>query len=170
MEKKTISKLDGAESSQKVAEQSAEFVAMLFVYLAEAIIDSVGQERGNKILRKGLREFGKARGRRIREKVDSLGLKPSIETFTKYYDFPMFAAYKGTREMSTCRKDAKISFCPLADFWKKGGHETFGLLYCDEVDDGIREGFDPDLLHSNPQNPLRGHPICQHIDEYNPAD
>ncbi|MEW6266203.1 MAG: L-2-amino-thiazoline-4-carboxylic acid hydrolase [Thermodesulfobacteriota bacterium] len=161
-----MSGLKESETSGKVAQGSAEFVAMMLVYLAKAVIESVGEEKGSQIIRKGLREFGKERGRKIREKIDSLGLEATVATFTQYYDFPMFAAYKGTREFSGKRKNTRISFCPLAGYWAERGHEAIGLMYCDEVDDGIREGFDLNLVHSNPQNPLRGDTICEHVDEY----
>lgn len=151
---------------EKVARESAEFFAMMLIYVARSVLENLGQEEGERVLRKGLREFGKARGRRIRERIDSLGLKPTVENFAKYYDFPMFAAWKAVREVAENRRYSKVSFCPAGSFWKERGEEKIGLMYCDEVDDGIREGFDRELVHKNPQNPLRGDPLCEHIDEY----
>lgn len=159
----TQTDLDAVET---VARRSAEFVAMMLSYLAKTIMESLGNEKGEAILRKGLREFGKARGRGIRENLDSLGLKPTVENFGKHYDFPMFAGFKVTREIIGDRRHSMISFCPLGNFWKETGDKKIGLLYCDEVDDGIREGFDPNLKHKNLKNPMRGDPICEHIDEY----
>ena len=159
----TQTDLDAVET---VARRSAEFVAMMLSYLAKTIMESLGNEKGEAILRKGLREFGKARGRGIRENLDSLGLKPTVENFGKYYDFPMFAGFKVTREIIGDGRHSMISFCPLGNFWKETEDKQIGLIYCDEVDDGIREGFDPNLKHKNLKNPMRGDPICEHIDEY----
>ena len=41
-----------------------------------------------------------------------------------------------------------------------------GSMYCDEMDDGIRQRFDRELVDKNPQSPFRGEPLCEHIDEY----
>lgn len=151
---------------EKVARESAEFFAMMLIHLAKSVIEDLGEEEGERVIRKGLRNFGRARGMKIRERVDSLALKPTVENFAKYYDFPMFAAWKAEREISEKKRYSKITYCPFGNFWKERGEEKIGLMYCDEVDDGIREGFDPQLIHKNPQNPLRGDPICEHIDEY----
>jgi len=148
------------------AKASAEFIAMMLVYVSRAVVESAGEEAGMRMLKKGLREFGRARGRNIRQKVDAQGLKPTVEAFAENYDFPLFAAYKAEREISGRTKTSRISLCPLAAFWDACGEKAIGLLYCDEVDDGIREGFDEKLAHSNPKNLLRGDDLCIHIDEF----
>jgi hypothetical protein len=151
---------------ENLAKNSSEFIANLLVHIATSVTESFGHDAGEKAIRKGLRAFGIERGRKIREKVQSLGLETSIDSFTKHYDFPLFPAFRGTREIGENRKVAEIEFCPLANYWKKAGFSKIGLLYCEEVDDGIREGFDPALKHENPENPLKGGKNCVHIDSY----
>jgi hypothetical protein len=152
-----------SEEVKALARDFSEFYTMMLSNIARKLFEHLGKEEGKKILSEGLREFGKERGRMIREKADAAGCPPGLEGFIKFYKVPTSAAGKATHNVTGNRRVSQIE-CAASFFWKKRGEEEIGLLYCDSVDDGMREGFDPRLKHTNPKNPLRGDDTCEHHD------
>ncbi|MBI5445499.1 MAG: L-2-amino-thiazoline-4-carboxylic acid hydrolase [Deltaproteobacteria bacterium] len=150
-------------AEKRTATDCAHFFAGFFVALAGPVLRQYGAD-GERLLRSALRDFGRARGARIRQRVDALRLAPDVENFSKCYDFPMLPGFEATREITPERKTALISLCPLAEQWKNSGEARLGLLYCEEVDAGIREGFSSEMIHMNLRNPLRGDRVCEQVD------
>jgi hypothetical protein len=154
-----------SEEIKELACDFAEFYTMLLSNIAKKVIERLGKEEGEKVLKAGLREFGLERGHIIRAKADAAGLPPSLESFIKFYSVPTSACNKAQHTI-TGNKRISIVDCAAHLFWRQRGEEEIGLLYCDAVDDGIRDGFDPRLKHTNPKNPLRGDDICEHQDYF----
>ncbi len=156
------------EELKRVSQESAEFFANFFSIIGRRLIERYGEE-GKALLREGCREFGLARGRSLRARVEELGLQPDLENFTAHYNLPMKRAWRAEREETATHRHSRISFCPFWKFWEQQGVADIGLIYCDEVDPAIREGYSNALKHENLQNPLRtGGDICEQRDEYTP--
>lgn len=153
-----------SEEMKKLAKEGAEFYTMLLSNVAKQVIKRLGKEEGQKIVKEGLREFGLERGRIIRAKVDTAGLPPTLENFYKFYTVPTRACQKSHSQLTEKGRKIFVEYCAASHYWKKRGEEELGLLYCDAVDDALREGYNPKLKHENTKNPLRGDDICEHYD------
>ena len=149
-----------------LAREFSEFYVMLLSNIAKKVIERLGKEEGEKVLRAGLKEFGRERGRIIRAKSDAAGMPPSLKSYAQFYSVPTSPGKKGESNIIGNERISRIQFCTAAHVWRQRGEEEIGLLYCDSVDDGLREGFDPRMKHLNPKNPLRGDEICEHCDYF----
>jgi hypothetical protein len=148
----------------ELAEGSARFAADLYSFVARQVINRFGKE-GEGALRAGLRDFGLARGRALRELVEAKGGEVNLTNFIENYNLPMARAWQGKREVGATRRFSRVIFCPLADQWRKRGGAELGQLYCSEVDPAIREGYSPRLKFRAEKYLLLGDAHCEQIDE-----
>lgn len=118
----------------------------LYYFLAKAAIDACG-ETGERVIRKSVRAFGRARGRRMRQISNARGLPANLTTLFDNYDLmsdPRFVHPQEGRVVTAQVKKSITGRCPDAEMWRRmpdGLH--IGSLYCEEVHHQIYGGFDP---------------------------
>jgi hypothetical protein len=139
----------------------ARLMATLYHFMAREIVASLGETRGRELIRAAIREFGLHRGRRIRARVDALGLPPTVENLVRYYDLP--AARVTETEMTITPGLARevTRACAFADVWRSFGAESLGQLYC-EQDLALAEGYNPAIRATRGGNMLApGEETCR---------
>jgi len=147
-----------------LADAAARFAADLYFFVARQVIEELG-EAGEQALRRGLREFGLARGAAIRAAVEAAGEEANLASFLRHYNLPTSRAWRSESTVRPERKEATITYCPFAEQWRARGGTREGQLYCEEVDPAIRAGFGPEVRFTAPRFTLRDGGPCQQSDE-----
>lgn len=131
----------------------ARRMALLYYHMASAIVDRLGQEEGEKLIKDAVWAYGEACGRRVRDSVLDQQLPLDAANYGKIPDLPS----KGW--VNEPRDKGATSFCPLAAEWKELGAERLGRLYC-WVDQAKLHAYNPAYEVTHTKNVLDGDDCC----------
>lgn len=121
--------------------------ALLFGWLAQAVIARVGQEQGEGIVRDAVRRYGEERGRRmaLRAQLNGHALTPA-----SYLAYGEWSASPGSASMEVIAKAPdlidRVHRCAWHSAWEAEGLMRYGRLYCMEIDRALMRGFNPELV------------------------
>ena len=118
--------------------------AQLFASMSKSIIERLGPEEGEELIKQAVEYFGKERGKRIAELVKGQGKPLSFKNWLIYSDIggenfefkPTIDGSDLVVEVGYC------SFIAAAEKWDLG---EYAELYCNYVDYAILEGYNPDV-------------------------
>lgn len=120
--------------------------ALLFAWIANAIVERIGAQRGEAIVRKAVRQYGEERGRRMALRAQANRHAPSM---VNYFGYSEYRITSGAMEMKISRQSPHgklcVSKCPWHSAWKAAGLVSLGRLYCLEIDEALVRGFNPEL-------------------------
>ena len=120
--------------------------AKVFVYMAEALIEHLGEEEGRKVIRETVREMSRDSGEKARRSYEAKGVE---NTWRNHRDEngPLYAlAWEGGVTLDEPNtKVVEYSYCPLGDAFTELGRraEALGGIYCGVTDDAFWQGFNP---------------------------
>jgi hypothetical protein len=120
--------------------------AKVFVYMAEALIDRLGEDEGRKVIRETVREISRDSGEKARSSYEARGIE---NTWRNHRDEngPIYAlAWEGGVALDEPNvKVVEYSYCPLGDAFAELGDraEEIGDIYCGVTDDAFWQGFNP---------------------------
>jgi hypothetical protein len=121
--------------------------AKTFVYMAQALIDELGENEGKKKVLETVWKMSRDSGKRARKAFLEGGETPSWENHRKQ-NGPVYAlAWEGGVVVdSPDRKVIEYGYCPLSDAFSNLGDqaESLGDLYCSITDDAFWDGFNPE--------------------------
>jgi hypothetical protein len=120
--------------------------AKLFVYMAEALIERLGEEEGRRVIHETVREMSRDSGEKARDSYEARGVE---NTWRNHRDEngPVYAlAWMGGVALD--EPDVKVveySYCPLGAAFAELGRraEELGDIYCGVTDDAFWQGFNP---------------------------
>ncbi|MCW4011884.1 MAG: L-2-amino-thiazoline-4-carboxylic acid hydrolase [Candidatus Bathyarchaeota archaeon] len=121
--------------------------AKTFYYMAKAMIDELGEERGKQIIRETVYKMSKASGETTKKRYTEEGKENTWENH-RAENGPIYSvAWIG--ETTQNEPDLKIieyTYCPLgAAFTRRGKEaEEIGDIYCSVTDDAFWSGFNPE--------------------------
>ncbi len=156
-------KLAEEERLKDVARRFVKTMGLLHYFMAKEVVDTFGQE-GEEVVKRALRNFGEARGKSIREVVESKGEELSIENLGKNYDIPLGLIHE-KKVVKVSEKNKlwrEVYGCPLAKIMNDLGGEKVGLLYC-EQDEALVKGYNPKIEFDRKRNILEGEECCETI-------
>lgn len=142
------------KSSEDPAVRFAKLSAELYYFLADALVENLGEEKGKAAIRESLKRFGEKRVSDMKREAKERGLPPdSPQTYLKVRDMPP-NGWKSDPE-----NPMVITECPLFDIWENFGEKgvALGALYCD-IDHILFSGFG--LALSRPQCKTKGDRVC----------
>ncbi len=118
--------------------------AQLFASMSREIIEKLGQEEGEAVIKKAVESFGKERGKRIAGRVKALGKPLSFKNWLIYTDidgsnFPVKPRIENNDLVAPV---TECSFNHAASRW---GLDEYSCLYCKYADYAILEGYNPDV-------------------------
>lgn len=120
--------------------------ALLFAWLSRAVIEQVGRDRGERVIRKAIRRYGEERGLRMALRAQGDGNTLSM---TNYMAYGEWKANPEETEQTLFAEDAGIRMevhrCPWHRAWEEAGIMEYGRLYCLEIDTALARGFNPEL-------------------------
>lgn len=120
--------------------------ALLFAWIARAVIQQAGPQRGEGVLRLAVRRYGEQRGRRMAQRARRDGMDLGMPAYLAYGEWRS-ATGLGQQELSQPGQDARLVVlrCPWNEAWNQDGLGVFGRLYCREIDRALLRGFNPAL-------------------------
>ena len=142
---------------RKSVDAMARALALYHAIFAREAIAMLGKDQATALVENVVEKFGRERGRRIREEALLAGDALDLHGLNAHYDLPLASAWAAVRRET----GSDVSFCPMADEWKRIGMTEEGKLYC-AVDFAIAEGFSPDLHFSRHSSLMDDEPCCCH--------
>jgi hypothetical protein len=156
----------GEVLKKKAALEGAQLTPMpslmgqMFAVFAKAVIDALGKEKGQTVIKDAVQTFGRTRGRRVAERVKAQGLELTFGNFLIYLDLDSSAALDFTPSLEDGNMFLNITRCAFADGAKAFGLDEYFHYYCKWVDNAILEGYNPDLVLEIPQTLSGGADSC----------
>ena len=137
-----------AEDARQAVEDVSRRVGLLHICYARTLVEELGEEKGRELIKKAVWEYGTRIGLRTRERVEGLGLEPTVQNFSKGSDLsPIGFDHRPTVVEGEHRIQ---SFgCVMAEIWQEYNEEDLGGLYC-LVDPAKMQAYDPSytLVHT----------------------
>jgi hypothetical protein len=144
----------------------ARRAAMLYHYLAQAIVARLGPEEGHKVVKDAVWQYGEHCGRAVREQVEGRGDPLTAANFRTVPDLPSRGWRSEVVDLPDGTKQHRTVLCPLARTWRDIGTDPrLARLYC-WVDQSKIHGYNADdLLCYHRHNVLDGDGFCEIIIE-----
>jgi hypothetical protein len=120
--------------------------ALLFAFVVKAVIERIGEQRGEEIIRKAVRQYGAERGRRMALRAQANGHSLNMGNYLAYSEYKVRSkdmAQKIVEKVPHAR--VCMSQCSWFTTWQRNGLLPYGRLYCLEIDKAVVRGFNPDL-------------------------
>ena len=141
-----------------------EHHAILYASIAKAVLETLGPERGEEVIRRITMRYGRKRGRRMREHAEKMGYGSSLNAFFLCGEWQ---GKPGENEAVLRReKDCTVSEvrkCAWYGAWKKHGLLNEGSYYCRWIDHSLCEGFDGSFSLDVPLAIGLGDEICRFV-------
>ena len=140
--------------------------ALLFGWIAKAVVGGVGEPLGEAVVRKAVRQYGQERGRRMALRAKANGHALTMANYLAYGEWKYSPGQaQGKMRIVEKRPDAKVRMekCPWYEAWQKNDLTAYARFYCHEVDKALVSGFNPDLyVEVNGTRP-DGADICRFV-------
>jgi hypothetical protein len=118
--------------------------AQLFSCVAKYVIEKLGPEEGEALLKKAIEHFGEERGKRIADRVKAEGKPLTFKNWLIYTDIDSIN-FRPTVNVENCDFITKVKHCTFFNAVKEWGLEEYAKYYCKYVDYKILEGYNPDI-------------------------
>lgn len=118
--------------------------SQLFAMTAKSIIDRLGPEDGEKLIKEAAENFGRERGARIAAVVKAQGKPLSLKNWLIYSDIAgsNFEAKASLDNHDLVLQVKRCAFIEAATAW---GLKDYARLYCKYVDYAILDGYNPEV-------------------------
>lgn len=138
--------------------------SQLFSTMAKHIIEKLGPEEGEALIKLAVESFGRERGKRIAEVVQHKGKPLSLANWLVYTDISPenFAAKPSIPDGDL---EAIVGNCVFYNAAEKWGLGEYAKLYCKYADYAILDGYNPDvkLLLDQRQKTGKDHCVFRYI-------
>ena len=120
-------------------------------FLAQGILDEMGEEAGVELIVKQIRKMGAKIGKSIRIGMERKGLDNSLENRVKLIESSENSTNIAWDRMSLDVKGdefvVKYTYCPIAEGFQRNREEgvKIGELFCANIDDAVSRGYNPNL-------------------------
>lgn len=148
-----------ADEARRAVQDMSRRVALLHMCYARALVDELGEERGKELIRKAIWDYGTKVGERTRERVQAMGLEPTIENFGKGSDLSPLG-FDHQRVVVDGEERGRAYGCTLAQVWQEYGEEALGSLYC-LVDPAKVQAYDSDWTMVHTKKVPDGDECCE---------
>ncbi|MHA1518958.1 MAG: L-2-amino-thiazoline-4-carboxylic acid hydrolase [Promethearchaeota archaeon] len=118
--------------------------AQLFATMGKHIIDKLGPEEGELLIKAAVEEFGHTRGKKIAEKVSGLGKPLSLKNWLIHTDLNS-SNTKLKSKFENGDLIVHVGGCTFIEAAQEWGVEDYAKIYCKYVDCAIMEGYNPDI-------------------------
>lgn len=138
--------------------------ALLFAYLAKAVCEREGDERGEEIIRRATRRYGEERGHRMAARARANGHALDMIDYFAYSEFKTSPGAM-SQSLAAQGQDLKLlnTKCPWYTAWEESGLMKWGCLYCREIDSAVLRGFNPELRLDVAGTRSNGNAACDFV-------
>jgi len=133
--------------------------SQLFSTMAKHIIERLGPEEGEALIRHAVESFGRERGKRIAEVVRLKGKPLSLANWLIYTDISP-ENFGAKPSLPDGDLEANVGKCVFYDSSEKWGLGEYAKLYCKYADYAILEGYNPDIKLVLEQRQKTGKDYC----------
>jgi len=120
-------------------------------YMAQGILDELGEVEGTRLIIQQIRKMGNKMGESMKIRLEKEGLENSLENRVKLIESSEnstnIAWDRVSLDVSEDEFVVKFSYCPIASGFKHHGEEgiKIGELFCSNIDDAVSQGYNPKL-------------------------
>jgi hypothetical protein len=120
--------------------------ALLYGWISRAVVELVGEQKGEAVMRKAARQYGEERGRRMALRAKANGHPLSMINYIAYMEWKASPG-EMKRKVVESSPHAKVYVheCPWYIAWEKKGMIPYGRFFCLEIDKALVSGFNPEL-------------------------
>lgn len=164
----TLALLSGVVVEQMGEKEGSEFVFKLtghiFGIAAKALIEKIGEEKAESILKEVVETFGEGRGRQIAERVKAQAKPLTFKNFLIHTDMD---SSNVTPDIKPSIEDGKlvldIPYCAFNQGARDAGFGEYAYYYCKYIDKAIIRGYNPDIKLEVSHNLSKGDDHCRLI-------
>jgi hypothetical protein len=119
---------------------------LLFAWISRAVVRRAGAERGEAVVREGVRRYGQQRGRRMALRAQADGEALNMLNYLIYGEWWAEGSKSEQRVLaSDPHFHVQVAGCLWHATWQAHDLVPYGRLYCLEIDEALIEGFNPRL-------------------------
>lgn len=147
----------------KPVEQQAFFWAAMYYYMAREAIERHGLE-GERVIRQAIRDYGRERGRRRRNRVLKKGLDINLISLFTNGDLNGDTRFQSDTDRNVLTEETRRHFvtrCPDAEMWARLGGTEIGAIYCEEVHHYLYGCFDDAVQVNLCETLTNGGDLCR---------
>ncbi len=141
----------------------ARKVVIVYHFFMDALLDEVGREQTEGVLRRALANWGTERGREMKEIHMARGLPLNLESFITYYDDP--AAEKAwvaeDFQLTPDEYHVKITQSAVSNLFYAMGTGPLAAIFFDEALPAQAKAYNPQIKMTIPQLIERGDSITE---------
>jgi len=115
--------------------------AQLFSTVAKHVIEKIGPEKGEKLLKEAVEEFGYMRGISIANKVKAENKPLTFKNWLIYTDIDSLKNFRPITSIPNADFLVKVKHCTFYNAAEEWGLGEFAKIYCKYVDYKILEGY-----------------------------
>jgi len=120
-------------------------LGLLHLAFAMTLVKEFGQEKGEDITAKAIKEYGRMIGEKKKAQALNQGWDLSPESFRKVSDLPAFGMHGGGEEVVLDgEKRTRVYDCVMSQVWREYNQEKLGRIYC-YVDPASMMAYNPDI-------------------------
>lgn len=121
--------------------------ARLFSSVAKAVIERLGPEEGEELLRQAIEYFGEQRGAGIAARVEAEGEPLTFRNWLIHTDIDS-VNFQNVPELDGSDLVVRVQGCSFYDAAEEWGLGEYARIYCKYADFAILRGYNPDIkLH-----------------------
>ena len=134
-------------SQQNIRQRFTEIHhALLFGWMSKAIIERVGEQKGQDVVSHATRKYGEERGKRMALRAKAH--KQPLNT-ANFFVYAEYRPISGKMKAKVAEKSRNLTLeayrCPWVMPGKRTNCSLMVVLYCLDVDKAILHGFNPNL-------------------------
>ncbi len=155
MDLEMVTKNDAKEDIKIIAKR----LALVYYFFVKNLIEELGEEETERIVKKMIAQYGSYCGERVKEKVVGMNLELKAENYGKGKDLPALGWDISLVESDENSLTYEFGNCPFAEQWKELNFEKWGRLYC-YIDQAKYSTFNSQLQCFHDENVLDGDKTC----------
>ena len=118
-------------------------LGLLHLAFAEVLVAEMGQEKGEKIVARAIKEYSQKIGEIKRDAALGQGLELNAESFSQVSDIPSVGMHERTEQVEVeGEKRDRLYGCVIGKVWQEYGKNRLGRIYC-YVDPASSMAFNP---------------------------
>jgi hypothetical protein len=136
-------------------------LGMLHIAFAATLVKELGQEKGEELTSKAIKEYARMIGAKKKEVALHQGWELTQENFRKLSDLPAFGMHDQREEVVVDGEKRHRAYgCAMSKVWHEYGQDKLGRIYC-YVDPASAMTFNPDFKNVHTRAVPDGDPFCE---------
>ncbi len=121
--------------------------SLLMAWIARQVFQRVGPVKAEPIIRKAVRRYGEERGHRMALRAQADGKELSMLNYLIYGEWSASPdeMSQHTEQNNHNNMRMLVERCPWQTAWMSEDLIVYGRLYCQEIDQALVRGFNPEL-------------------------